>query len=789
MYKESDDLCQRFFQQHGKHPLVAVVTFRFAENAYLAAVAAVNRPDLPNRDQELKRLFGEAIKRYQQFIEKYPEFPHISLAKHGLAQSHYRLGEYEKAAGILATIPTAERSGEMANVPYLHADCILRLLPTEANDAIAAARVQNELNEAIKLLEAFLATAGTGPQAPDALLRLGHCHQRLAELFAEPQAKNQSLQTARQIYERLMQQFPQHALMPNAVFERAKVIAAQGDIGGAINELNRFQNDPLKQAPVAPLAIVRLSSLHRSQNRAAEAVKILEQCRATHEPKLRENPARHDVAILVRYHHGLAVKDTGKLADARGIFESIAKDFANRPEVPEANWRAGQCRKEEAFAKLDTATKTLAKPGLKQAEITAANAAFQEGLKQLRDTAQFFDNEANQQNQKAKGSENHLRMIYESAWCNRTLGQHEIEQTRQRLQGEGLKKLQDERLKQAQGTQAVAAIRPPEIPLKAIPVQPAEQRARDLYQAMIAAGELPQLTLGARLDPGARLDLDARLELAEMHAQRNELDPAIRLLNQALEKDAPPELAERLRLRLGACQFVKGDFKSAFAAFDGIVQNAKSLFAAEARYRAAECLLGEPAAAGGAAKAIQYLTPFRDQPPLQNLPGISDRALLRLGHAFAQASPAQWDQSRQACEILVQRFPQNPWLHEARYAIGWAWQNQKNYDAAVNAYTQVTAGTAAEVAARAQLQIGLCRLEQKRHAEAANALLVVPFTYDYPELSALALCEASRVFAEMKQPDQAAKLLEKVVKDHGTSRWAEVAKQRLAEMKGNGKKG
>jgi len=28
----------------------------------------------------------------------------------------------------------------------------------------------------------------------------------------------------------------------------------------------------------------------------------------------------------------------------------------------------------------------------------------------------------------------------------------------------------------------------------------------------------------------------------------------------------------------------------------------------------------------------------------------------------------------------------------------------------------------------------------------------------------------------------------KLVKDHGTCRWAEVARQRLAEMKGNGKK-
>ena len=85
--------------------------------------------------------------------------------------------------------------------------------------------------------------------------------------------------------------------------------------------------------------------------------------------------------------------------------------------------------------------------------------------------------------------------------------------------------------------------------------------------------------------------------------------------------------------------------------------------------------------------------------------------------------------------------------------------------------------------ARAQFQIGLCRLEQKRPAEAANALLVVPFTYDYPEWSALALCEASRAFVDMKQSAQAGKLLERVLKDHPGTPAAEVAKKRLGELK------
>src|SRR5262249_29160044 len=142
----------------------------------------------------------------------------------------------------------------------------------------------------------------------------------------------------------------------------------------------------------------------------------------------------------------------------------------------------------------------------------------------------------------------------------------------------------------------------------------------------------------------------------------------------------------------------------------------------------------------------------------------------------------QWEPSRQAHEQVVARFGNSPWVNEARYGMGWALQNLKRPDEAVTMYSQVTAAVTTELAAKAQLQTGLVRLEQKRYPEAATALLVVPFTYDYPELSAVALVEAARTFTEMKQTDQAAKLLQRAIKDYPESPWAKVAKERLAGM-------
>ena len=139
--------------------------------------------------------------------------------------------------------------------------------------------------------------------------------------------------------------------------------------------------------------------------------------------------------------------------------------------------------------------------------------------------------------------------------------------------------------------------------------------------------------------------------------------------------------------------------------------------------------------------------------------------------------------SRQAHETLIGRFGGSPWVHEARYGIGWALQNEKQYDQAVNFYSQVCNAVSTELGAKAQLQIGLCRLEQKRFGEASAALLIVPFTYDYPELSAAALCEAGRALIEEKKPEYAERVFQRVVKDHPQSEWAKVATERLAAMK------
>jgi cellulose synthase operon protein C len=154
---------------------------------------------------------------------------------------------------------------------------------------------------------------------------------------------------------------------------------------------------------------------------------------------------------------------------------------------------------------------------------------------------------------------------------------------------------------------------------------------------------------------------------------------------------------------------------------------------------------------------------------------------VRLGQAYLAAK--NWEPARQSFEAALARYGNTPAAADARYGLGWALQQQSKYDDAIGQYEQVTKLTTSEVAAKAQTQIGLCRMAQKRFADAATALMVVPYTYDYPELGYAAVLEAARAFAEDKKPDQAERLLKKLLKDApAESEWAKAAKERLEQL-------
>jgi TolA-binding protein len=159
---------------------------------------------------------------------------------------------------------------------------------------------------------------------------------------------------------------------------------------------------------------------------------------------------------------------------------------------------------------------------------------------------------------------------------------------------------------------------------------------------------------------------------------------------------------------------------------------------------------------------------------------VTEEGLVRLAEAYAASG--NWAESRATYEHLIGRFGGSKWIPEARFGIGWSHQQLKEFDAAAQAYADVTRRTSSDLAARAQLQIGLCRAEQKRWQDAVNELLLVPGTYDYAEFAARASLAAGKALVELKQPAEAKDVLQRVVRDHPGTEWAQQAEKRIAEI-------
>jgi len=763
MYKESDELCLKFEKTFPKSMLLDIVWFRGAENAYLSAMAAANDAKANENHAVWEKQFDEAIARYKRVIEKYPEFTYINLTRYGLGTAQYQRGLHADAFDTLTNILDADRNGELAQVNYLLAEALLRRLPSETHDALQAGKMLDRAEQAARLLEKYAAAQGKTPQGADALLKLGHCYQRMGIVIIDALERPKVLAQARQAYEKILNEHGNSVVMPAAVMERAAVINLMGDVNGAMNEYNRFNGDPLKQSPIAPLALIRQSTLLQSQNRAGDAVNVMAECRKRYEDNLKKDAVRSAWVPQIQYEHGLALKSAGKIAEARAIFEAIAKEFDKTPDATLAIWRAAQCRREELQGAIAAANAILRKPDTKPEQAAEALKSIEQSLVAIRQTAESLKSDVAKQ-ASSSASEIQLRMLYEAAWCYRALADAEIDAARRNASAKILSRYA-ENWKKVNANQPMPPLFTAEVPLADVPPQPSEKAAQDQYRTILT------------LAPVSPLSTRIRLELAEMLERRDQYDAALDLLATALEDNPPLDLAERARLRIAACLLAKNDAKLSLQHAQAVTKNPQSPHMGDALFLIGECQVQSK----DWNNAITTFANFRDKDPFRNMNVLTERGLYRLSHAFAQAQ--RMDESRQALEQIVQRFPQSPLAVDSRMQIAAFWEKANQFDNAYNNYAEIARKFAGDVAVRAQFQMAKNRAAQKRWAEAAKEFLIVANHHDSPELSAEALVEAGQAQLEQKQNSEAKATFERVLKDYPASKSIETAKKRLAEIK------
>jgi cellulose synthase operon protein C len=751
-YDKADAHCRLFLQNYPDSQFKPAVLFRFAENSYFRSLAAEKDPGRRDDVPTLKKLREEALKSYQALVEDYPDYPRASNARFAMGMLFLKLGDGKNAANVFEQIPPTERTGERAIASLLFADLILKDVPAGVpEDALSAGKMEVELKKAADMLESYAAAETNGPQTADALIRLGQTLQRVASLQAHVLDRNKLYQDARNAFERVLQpQFNNNPLQALAFMERARCrVLYGGDQNKSITELRQFANDPLKTKPAAPLAIIQAAVWLRDQNKNADAVSLISKFAYEYAKRPQSDPMMRG---LLAYHHGLALHAAGNLQEAVLAFEEAIRLIPGKTEGSDAAIRLAVCRKDETAPTRETITRLWQNPvAASQANARKLSEKIE---KILAETAAFLDAEADKLKDRQPPPEVRARMLYESAWIYRTMADLEIAGAKAKKIA-ALEKELGEKLKK---------MAPLEVSLAEVLAQPSEAKARARYAALI---EIFQDT---------PLSLEARVELAECLAERNETAEAIKILVDAIDREPSPELTEKARFLLGTCHAARGNHKQALAQFDIIGQADKSPLAAQARYRAGEVYMDMK----NYAEAAKRFAVFRDVARYRQLTGLSDRALLRLGHALA--AEKQWDTARQAHDTLLKSYAGSKWTQDAHYGIGFAHEQMNQYEQAAQAYLEATTGALSETAAMAQLRIGISRMALKRFEEAAEAFLAVPKRFAYDQWNAMALLETAEAYAQLNRKEQQVEMLNRVVREYEKTPWAQEAKQRLTRL-------
>ncbi|MFO0825240.1 MAG: tetratricopeptide repeat protein [Gemmataceae bacterium] len=214
-----------FKQQHPNSPLIPLVLFRSAENSFLKAETLLKQ----NNPGGAKTAYQEAGKKYDEIIVKFPEFERVARARYGLAQCFIAQEDWEKAAAALDGIPAPERNGDLAPVGYILGDCLIRLAPAKAEDALQDNILREKLTAAAGLFDGFVSANPKAEQAPDALLKFALCQKRLGIQLAPGNERNDAFNKARGALEKIISD-PGYNKSPlvGAALERAKVLAASG---------------------------------------------------------------------------------------------------------------------------------------------------------------------------------------------------------------------------------------------------------------------------------------------------------------------------------------------------------------------------------------------------------------------------------------------------------------------------------------------------------------------------------------------------------------------------------
>ena len=241
-----------------------------------------------------------------------------------------------------------------------------------------------------------------------------------------------------------------------------------------------------------------------------------------------------------------------------------------------------------------------------------------------------------------------------------------------------------------------------------------------------------------------------------------------------LAKTKDADLHEKLQYKLADMQFRQKQFDQAAMTLQAqLREHPSGGLAGPARFLAAECLFRQ--------NKFDEALPLFARVADDKVERYHALALYRAG--TCATNQKKWPESQRFFETLTRDFPKFEQLHDARYGLAFAQQNQGRLDDARSLYEQVAKTTDSETAAKARFMLGEVAFAQKKFEDAIEQYVAVTSGYPYKQWQALAQFEIGRCFVSLGKSQKAIEAFKTVVDKYPDHAKAQDAARMIAELK------
>ena len=268
---------------------------------------------------------------------------------------------------------------------------------------------------------------------------------------------------------------------------------------------------------------------------------------------------------------------------------------------------------------------------------------------------------------------------------------------------------------------------------------------------------------------------EAAAELATADEQKAAaLARAAEAYSAGLAKAKDADLQEKLRYKLADMQFRRKQFSQAAATLQSqLREHPAGSLAGAARFLAAECLFGQD--------KFDEAMPLFAKSADDKTAKYRAQALYRAG--VSAANLKRWSESQKFYETLAGDFPKFEQIHEARYGMAVALQNQGRSAEAGAVYEQIVKATESETAAKARFMLGELAFADRRFEDAIEQYVFVTSGYPYKHWQALAQFEIGRCFLSLGKRQKAVDAFQTLVTKYPDHAKAKDAVRMLEELK------